>query len=45
LIDDMVASALQVVWRVRVGVQELRRRRQSDQVAQGFGSLGLMTSV
>jgi isocitrate dehydrogenase len=33
----------EVGGRLRVGVQELRRRRAVDTVAQGFGSLGLMT--
>jgi len=45
LIDDMVASALkwngEVVWACKNYDGDV----QSDQVAQGFGSLGLMTSV
>ena len=45
LIDDMVASALKwsggVVWACKNYDGDV----QSDQVAQGFGSLGLMTSV
>ncbi len=45
LIDDMVASALKwsgkFVWACKNYVGDV----QSDQVAQGFGSLGLMTSV
>jgi isocitrate dehydrogenase len=45
LIDDMVASALKWEGRLRLGLQELRRRRAVRHVAQGFGSLGLMTSV
>ena len=36
LIDDMVAALAQVVWRLRVGVQELRRRR-----AVGHGRAGV----
>ena len=45
LIDDMVASALKwsggFVWACKNYDGDV----QSDQVAQGFGSLGLMTSV
>ena len=45
LIDDMVASALkwngEFVW----ACENYDGDVQSDQVAQGFGSLGLMTSV
>ncbi|MDP2212250.1 NADP-dependent isocitrate dehydrogenase [Phenylobacterium sp.] len=45
LIDDMVASALKwsggVIWAATTYDGDV----QSDQVAQGFGSLGLMTSV
>lgn len=45
LIDDMVASALkwsgEFVWACKNYDGDV----QSDQVAQGFGSLGLMTSV
>ncbi|MET0271599.1 MAG: NADP-dependent isocitrate dehydrogenase [Phenylobacterium sp.] len=45
LIDDMVASALKwsggVIWACTNYDGDV----QSDQVAQGFGSLGLMTSV
>ena len=45
LIDDMVASALkwngQFVWACKNYDGDV----QSDQVAQGFGSLGLMTSI
>src|SRR3569623_1139936 len=45
LIDDMVASALmwhgEFVWACKIYDGDV----QSDQVAQGFGSLGLMTSV
>jgi isocitrate dehydrogenase len=45
LIDDMVASALKwsgkFVWACKNYVGDV----QSDQVAQGFGSLGLMTSI
>ena len=45
LIDDMVASALKwsgnFIWACKNYVGDV----QSDQVAQGFGSLGLMTSV
>ena len=44
LIDDMVASALK--WNGNfVGLQNYDGDVQSDTVAQGFGSLGLMTSV
>ncbi len=32
-------------WKLCLGVQKLRCDVQSDTVAQGFGSLGLMTSV
>jgi isocitrate dehydrogenase len=35
----------EVERRLPVGLQELRRRRAVDTVAQGYGSLGLMTSV
>ena len=45
LIDDMVASALkwngEFVWACKNYDGDV----QSDQVAQGFGSLGLMTSI
>ena len=34
-----------MVGRLCLGLQELRRRRAVRHVAQGFGSLGLMTSV
>jgi len=34
-----------MVGRLCLGLQKLRRDVQSDTVAQGFGSLGLMTSV
>ena len=44
LIDDMVASALK--WSGKfVWAYKLRWRRSVDLVAQGFGSLGLMTSI
>jgi isocitrate dehydrogenase len=38
-------SRAEVGGRLRLELQELRRRRAVDTVAQGFGSLGLMTSV
>jgi isocitrate dehydrogenase len=45
LIDDMVASALKWSGKVVWAGKNYDGDVQSDQVAQGFGSLGLMTSV
>ena len=45
LIDDMVASALKWNGRFVWACKNYDGDVQSDQVAQGFGSLGLMTSV
>ncbi len=45
LIDDMVASALKWSGKVVWACKNYDGDVQSDQVAQGFGSLGLMTSV
>ncbi len=45
LIDDMVASALKWSGRFIWACKNYDGDVQSDQVAQGFGSLGLMTSV
>jgi len=45
LIDDMVASALKWSGRFVWACKNYDGDVQSDQVAQGFGSLGLMTSV
>ena len=46
LIDDMVASALKMEWQLYLGIcKNYDGDVQSDTVAQGFGSLGLMTSV
>jgi isocitrate dehydrogenase len=45
LIDDMVAAALKVVGGYVWACKNYDGDVQSDTVAQGFGSLGLMTSV
>ncbi len=45
LIDDMVASALKWSGKFVWACKNYDGDVQSDQVAQGFGSLGLMTSV
>ena len=45
LIDDMVASALKWSGKVVWACKNYDGDVQSDTVAQGFGSLGLMTSV
>jgi isocitrate dehydrogenase len=45
LIDDMVASALKWSGKFVWAFKNYDVDVQSDQVAQGFGSLGLMTSV
>jgi isocitrate dehydrogenase len=45
LIDDMVASALKWSGEFGWACKNYDGDVQSDQVAQGFGSLGLMTSV
>ncbi len=45
LIDDMVASALKWSGKFVWACKNYDGDEQSDQVAQGFGSLGLMTSV
>ena len=45
LIDDMVASALKWSSKFVWACKNYDGDVQSDQVAQGFGSLGLMTSV
>jgi isocitrate dehydrogenase len=45
LIDDMVASALKWHGKFVWACKNYDGDVQSDQVAQGFGSLGLMTSV
>jgi isocitrate dehydrogenase len=45
LIDDMVASALKWSGKFIWAFKNYDGDVQSDQVAQGFGSLGLMTSV
>src|SRR3546814_2911958 len=45
LIDDMVASALKWSGKLVWACKNYDGDVQSDQVAQGFGSLGLMTSV
>ena len=45
LIDDMVASALKWSGGFEWACKNYDGDVQSDQVAQGFGSLGLMTSV
>ncbi len=45
LIDDMVASALKWSGKFLWACKNYDGDVQSDQVAQGFGSLGLMTSV
>src|SRR3546814_20360755 len=45
LIDDMVASALKWSGKFVRACKNYDGDVQSDQVAQGFGSLGLMTSV
>ena len=45
LIDDMVASALKWHGKFIWACKNYDGDVQSDQVAQGFGSLGLMTSV
>src|SRR5690606_5628956 len=45
LIDDMVASALKWNGKFIWAAKNYDGDVQSDQVAQGFGSLGLMTSV
>jgi isocitrate dehydrogenase len=45
LIDDMVASALKWSGNFLWACKNYDGDVQSDQVAQGFGSLGLMTSV
>src|SRR5947207_4058292 len=45
LIDDMVASALKWTGKFVWSCKNYDGDVQSDQVAQGFGSLGLMTSV
>ena len=45
LIDDMVASALKWTGEFVWACKNYDGDVQSDQVAQGFGSLGLMTSV
>ena len=45
LIDDMVASALKWNGKFIWACKNYDGDVQSDQVAQGFGSLGLMTSV
>ncbi|MGQ0558247.1 MAG: NADP-dependent isocitrate dehydrogenase [Sphingosinicella sp.] len=45
LIDDMVASALKWSGRFIWACKNYDGDVQSDQVAQGFGSLGLMTSI
>ena len=45
LIDDMVASALKWSGKFVWAYKNYDGDVQSDQVAQGFGSLGLMTSV
>lgn len=45
LIDDMVASALKWNGKFVWACKNYDGDVQSDQVAQGFGSLGLMTSV
>jgi isocitrate dehydrogenase len=45
LIDDMVASALKWSGRFVWACKNYDGDVQSDQVAQGFGSLGLMTSI
>jgi isocitrate dehydrogenase len=45
LIDDMVASALKWSGKFVWSCKNYDGDVQSDQVAQGFGSLGLMTSV
>jgi isocitrate dehydrogenase len=45
LIDDMVASALKWSGKFIWSCKNYDGDVQSDQVAQGFGSLGLMTSV
>jgi len=45
LIDDMVASALKWSGKFVWACKNYDGDVQSDQIAQGFGSLGLMTSV
>ncbi len=45
LIDDMVASALKWSGKFLWACKNYDGDVQSDQVAQGFGSLGLMTSI
>ena len=45
LIDDMVASALKWSGKFVWACKNYDGDVQSDTVAQGFGSLGLMTSV
>jgi isocitrate dehydrogenase len=45
LIDDMVASAMKMERRIRLGLQKLRRRRAIGYRSPRIGSLGLMTSV
>ena len=45
LIDDMVASALKWSGKFIWACKNYDGDVQSDQVAQGFGSLGLMTSI
>ncbi|MFM7402505.1 MAG: NADP-dependent isocitrate dehydrogenase [Erythrobacter sp.] len=45
LIDDMVASALNLLGKFVWACKNYDGDVQSDTVAQGFGSLGLMTSV
>jgi isocitrate dehydrogenase len=45
LIDDMVASALKWSGKFVWACKNYDGDVQSDQVAQGFGSLGLMTSI
>ena len=45
LIDDMVASALKWSGNFLWAAKNYDGDVQSDQVAQGFGSLGLMTSI
>lgn len=45
LIDDMVANALKVHGEIVWACKNYDGDVQSDTVAQGFGSLGLMTSV
>ena len=45
LIDDMVAWCNEMEWQIYMACKNYDGDVQSDTMAQGYGSLGLMTSV